>query len=130
MSMVPQYTAAALVSENKSLAHPASVDSIPSCENTEDHVSMGTIAARKARSILLNAESIVAIELLTAFQALHFHAPLAPGCAARALATVLREAGVEFVAEDRPLWPDIAKVLGLIRSGDILRALDAYSSES
>jgi histidine ammonia-lyase len=128
--MVPQYTAAALVSENKSLAHPASVDSIPSCENTEDHVSMGTIAARKARSILLNAESIVAIELLTAFQALHFHAPLAPGCAARALATVLREAGVEFVAEDRPLWPDIAKVLGLIRSGDILRALDAYSSES
>lgn len=121
--MIPQYTAASLVSENKTLAHPASVDSIPSCENTEDHVSMGTIAARKARSILVNAESVVAIELFTAFQALHFHSPLSAGWASRRLDALLKEAGVTFVAEDRPLWPDIDRIVVLIRDGRVAGAL-------
>ncbi len=115
--MIPQYTAASLVSENKSLAHPASVDSIPSCENTEDHVSMGSIAARKARRILINAESVIAIELLTAFQALHFHKPLRCGVAATALSDKIRESGVDFVKEDRPLYIDIERVTELLRSG-------------
>ncbi len=127
--MIPQYTAAALVSENKALAHPASVDSIPSCENTEDHVSMGTIAARKARQILLNAEQVVAIEVLTAFQALHFHRPLAPGSASRALLALLREAGVEFVADDRPLYPDMARVVALIRGGRLRDAITPLLGE-
>ena len=121
--MIPQYTAASLVSENKSLAHPASVDSIPSCENTEDHVSMGTVAARKARSILHNVESVVAIEIFTAFQALHFHSPLTPGWAADRVMTLLDASGIEFVAEDRPLWPDIERIVGLIREGRVADAL-------
>jgi histidine ammonia-lyase len=123
--MIPQYTAASLVSENKSLAHPASVDSIPSCENTEDHVSMGTIAARKARRILINAESVVAIELLTAFQALHFHHPLGCGVAARALTALLEEGGVQFVEEDRPLYRDIERVTDLLRAGRVRAVLEA-----
>ncbi len=123
--MIPQYTAASLVSENKALAHPASVDSIPSCENTEDHVSMGTIAARKARSILINAEHVVAIEAFTAFQALHFRQPLTPGVAAQALASLLREHGVRFVAEDRPLYTDIEAIARLIRTGLVAQTLHA-----
>src|SRR5438045_9473462 len=68
--MISQYTAASLVSENKSLAHPASVDSIPSSANREDHVSMSTIAARKAAEVVANAQRVIAIELLCASQAL------------------------------------------------------------
>ena len=67
--MIAQYTAAALVSENKVLAHPASVDSIPTSANKEDHVSMGTIAARKGREIVANTENVIGIELLCAAQA-------------------------------------------------------------
>jgi histidine ammonia-lyase len=67
--MIAQYTAAALVSENKVLAHPASVDSIPTSANKEDHVSMGTIAARKRRTIVEHAETVIAIELLCGYQA-------------------------------------------------------------
>lgn len=127
--MIPQYTAASLVSENKSLAHPASVDSIPSCENTEDHVSMGTIAARKARQILINAEQVLAIELLTAFQALHFHRPLALGHASESLSALFEEAGVTFVDNDRPLAPDMARVCVLIRDGAVQRVLKALPEE-
>jgi len=123
--MIPQYTAAALVSENKSLAHPASVDSIPSCENTEDHVSMGTIAARKARSILINAEQVVAIELFTAYQALHFHLPVKGGVAAKAVTALLQHHDVRFVDTDRPLFVDIEQVAALVRTGAVTAALDA-----
>ncbi len=126
--MIPQYTAASLVSENKSLAHPASVDSIPSCENTEDHVSMGTIAARKARQILINVEQVIAIELLTAFQALHFHLPLRPGPASRSLLTLLKAQEVNFVADDRPLYPDIERVCRLIRQGKVRGALSGFGA--
>jgi len=123
--MVPQYTAASLVSENKSLAHPASVDSIPSCENTEDHVSMGTIAARKALRILKSVEEVVAIELLTAFQALHFRRPLVPGYASLELTALLESKGVSFVSEDRPLYLDIERCTALIRSGEVTATLES-----
>ncbi len=121
--MIPQYTAASLVSENKSMAHPASVDSIPSCENTEDHVSMGTIGARKARKILLNAEEVLAIELFTAFQALHFRRPLQPGCASQRIFRLFEETGIDFVDEDRPLYIDMEKITGLLRSAKIHQAI-------
>ena len=70
--MIVQYTAAALVSENKVLAHPASVDSIPSSANQEDHVSMGSIAARKARTIIDHAYQVISMEMMTACQAIDF----------------------------------------------------------
>jgi histidine ammonia-lyase len=112
--MIAQYVAASLVSEDKVLAHPASVDSIPSSANQEDHVSMGTIAARKARTILENAQRVVAIELLASCQAVDLRARamgktspaalLSP--ATRVAYRALRER-VSFMAEDRVLYPDI-----------------------
>lgn len=113
--MIPQYTAAALVSENKVLAHPATVDSIPTCENTEDHVSMGTIAARQAREILCNVELVLAIEGLTAFQALHFRRPIQPGQGSRAFVSAMEDNGLTFVEEDRVIYPDIEWTCALIR---------------
>ena len=89
--MLAQYTAASLVSENKVLAHPASVDSIPTSANQEDHVSMGTIAARKARDILENSETVIAIELLCAAQGLDCLRPLKPGVGSRKGYEVIRE---------------------------------------
>ncbi len=123
--MIPQYTAASIVSENKLLTHPASTDSIPSCENTEDHVSMGAIAARKAREILENVEQIVAIEFLNTHQALCFRAPLKPGIAVSEMIRVLRDAGVTPVEEDRPLYMDMETVCQLVRRGEILKRVEA-----
>jgi len=77
--MIPQYTSAALVSENKVLCHPASVDSIPTSLGQEDHVSMGSVGAVKLWQVLENVENVLAIELLTAAQALDYRAPLRPG---------------------------------------------------
>jgi len=127
--MIPQYTAASLVSENKTLAHPACVDSIPSCENTEDHVSMGCISARKARRILENVEYVVAIELLNAFQALHFRWPFVPGPATQSVFSSLREAGVTLMEEDRPLYPDVELVCHLLRRGTILEQVQEVVGE-
>lgn len=122
--MIPQYTAAALVSENKVLAHPATVDSIPTCENTEDHVSMGTIAARQAREILCNVELVLAIEALTAFQALHFRRPVEPGIGSQAFVTAMAENGLTFVEEDRVLYPDIERSCTLIRQEVLVAAVE------
>ena len=99
--MITQYTAASLVSENKVLAHPASADSIPTSANQEDHVSMGTIAARQAAMILENARTVVAIELLNAAQALEFHKPLEPGPGTKAALGTIRER-VAFAARGPP----------------------------
>jgi len=123
--MIPQYTAASLVSENKGLTHPASTDSIPSCENTEDHVSMGGIAARKARDILENVEYVIAIEILNAFQALFFRSPFAPGPATRALMSELEHSGLTLVEKDRPLHEDMTKVFKLLRRGRLLKAVQS-----
>jgi histidine ammonia-lyase len=119
--MLVQYTAASLVSESKSLAHPASVDSIPSSAGQEDHVSMGMTAARHAREVVANAEVVVALEALGAAQALDLRAPLEPGPATAAVKRALREA-VPFFEADREFGPDIAAATDLVRSGALVSA--------
>ncbi len=104
--MVTQYTAAALVSENKVLCHPASVDSIPTCADIEDHVSMGPIAARKARAVVRNVARVIAIELLAAAQALEFRRPLTAGPGVEAAHAWVRSR-VATVKSDRALSRDI-----------------------
>ena len=121
--MVPQYTAAALVSENKILAHPASVDSIPTCANTEDHVSMGTISARKAAEIIENVRFVVAIEILAAFQGLNFRKPLEPGLPIRKVIKTLQENGVRLFEDDRAPYPDIDRVKQLLSNPGMLVCL-------
>ncbi|MDD3113329.1 MAG: histidine ammonia-lyase [Candidatus Izemoplasmatales bacterium] len=104
--MIVQYSAAALVSENKALSHPASVDSIPSSANQEDHVSMGTIAARKAGTILENATRVIAMEIFTACQAIDFRDPEKLGMTTKwAYGKVRRQ--VPFIKEDSILYPYI-----------------------
>lgn len=119
--MIVQYTAAALVSENKVLAHPASVDSIPTCANQEDHVSMGTIAARKAAQIVENAQTVIAIEALCAAQALDFRHPLQAGLGTKKAHTCIRQK-VPHLKTDRPVQPDLHVVLDFVKSGQLLQS--------
>jgi len=121
--MIAQYTAAALVSENKAWAHPASVDSIPTSANKEDHVSMGTIAARKARHVAENLKHVAAIELLCAAQALDLFTNLKAGQGTRAAYEVLRH-HVTHMDHDRELNPDIETVAGLIDNDELLNAVE------
>lgn len=118
--MIAQYTAASLVSENKVLAHPASVDSIPTSANQEDHNSMGSIAAQKCWRVLKNAQTVIAIEMLTAAQAIDFHAPLKCGKGTRAAYNTVRK-HVQHLHRDRVLHQDIQKVLEIIRTGELLQ---------
>ena len=128
--MIVQYTAASLVSENKVLAHPASVDSIPSSANQEDHVSMGTIAARKAREILGNVRSVIALETLAACQAVDLRGGSDfLSVPTRAAYRVLRSA-VPMVSEDRIMYPDIAAATTLLSDGALLRAAEEAIGES
>ncbi len=121
--MIAQYTAAALVSENKVLAHPASVDSIPTSANKEDHVSMGTIAARKAREVVKNSEQVLAIELLCAAQALDLFTDMRAGRGTQAAYRVIREK-IPHLRQDRVLSKDIQETCQLLRSGPIIRAVE------
>jgi histidine ammonia-lyase len=121
--MLAQYTAAALVSENKVLCHPASIDSIPTSANKEDHVSMGTISARKGREIVRNAEDVIAIELLCAAQALDLFTNMKPGEGTLAAYGVIRQA-VPHLEKDRILSTDIASVKQLMRNGKILNSVE------
>jgi histidine ammonia-lyase len=114
--MLAQVTAAALTSDNKVLAHPASVDSIPTSGNREDHVSMGMGAALKLNSILDNTERVLAIELLCAAQGIDFHRPLRPGIGCRRAMGVLRRA-VPSLTRDRVLAPDIERARELVAAG-------------
>lgn len=114
--MMAQVTAAALASENKSRAHPASVDSIPTSANQEDHVSMATFAARRLHDMLDNAARIVAIELLAAVQGIEFHRPTPSSPALESVLAVLREISPAF-SEDRSLSSDIERVAKLADSG-------------
>jgi histidine ammonia-lyase len=122
--MIPQYVAAALVSENKVLAHPASVDSIPTSAGQEDHVSMGNAAGLKALQVLANAERTLAIELLAGAQAVEFLAPLRPGKGVEAVHAVVRSLS-ERLADDRSLSADIERVADAIRSGAVVAAAEA-----
>jgi histidine ammonia-lyase len=121
--MLVQYTAASLVSECKSLAHPASVDSVPSSAGQEDHVSMGMTSARHAREIVANAETVLALESLAAAQALDLRAPLEPGPATRAVHAAIRER-VPFVEHDREFGADIAAAVVLVRDQGLVRAVE------
>jgi histidine ammonia-lyase len=119
--MLAQYTAASLVSESKSLAHPASVDSIPSSAGQEDHVSMGMTSARHSREVVANTEVVLALEALGAAQALDLRAPLEPGSATTAVKQKLR-ASVPFVEHDREMGPDIEAAVTLVRQGALVDA--------
>lgn len=121
--MLAQYTAAALVSENKVLSTPASVDSIPTSAGQEDHNSMGTIAARHCASVVENYETVVAIELLVAAQALDFRSSLTFGKGTSIAHRLLRER-VAHLDRDRELNRDIAAALELIRSGALVEAVE------
>ena len=126
--MILQYVAASLVSENKALAHPASVDSIPTSAGQEDHVSMGNASGLKAWQVLANAERVVAIELLAGAQAVEFHAPLRPGVGGRAAREAVRSLSPRL-EEDRPLSDDIESVAAAIRDGSVLAAVEAAAGE-
>ncbi|MEW6543690.1 MAG: histidine ammonia-lyase [Nitrospirota bacterium] len=114
--MIAQVTAAALASENKVLSHPASVDSIPTSGNREDHVSMGMGSALKLKQILTNTEHILAIELLCAAQGVEFHRPLRPGAGSVGAMKLIRRL-VPRLEGDRPLAPDIEKIRTLVADG-------------
>jgi histidine ammonia-lyase len=126
--MIPQYVAASLVSENKSLCHPASVDSIPTSAGQEDHVSMGNAAGLKAWQVLANAERVLAIELLAGAQAVEFLAPLEPGIGGRAARDAVRAISPRLV-DDRPLASDIEAVASAIREGTFVAAVEAEAGE-
>jgi histidine ammonia-lyase len=126
--MIPQYVSASLVSENKVLCHPASVDSIPTSAGQEDHVSMGNAAGLQAWQVLANSERAVAIELLAGAQAVEFHAPLEPGVGGRAARAAVRELSPRL-RDDRPLAGDIELVAESIRTGSLLAAVEADAAE-
>jgi histidine ammonia-lyase len=117
-------TAAALVSENKSLAHPASVDSIPTSANKEDHVSMSPIAARHLREITRNVEQVLALELVAGRAALHFHQPLRAGAGVQAAFELLAKA-VAPPGSDRWFKKDIDATLALVSTGQLVAAAEA-----
>lgn len=126
--MLAQYTAAALVSENKVLSHPASVDSIPTSANQEDHVSMGAAAARKALQVVRHSQQVLGIELLCAAQALDLHRPLRQGAGTRPAYETVRGA-VPKLEADRVLAPDLAAAGELVRTGAVLRAVERAIGE-
>jgi len=121
--MIPQYVAAALVSENKALCHPASVDSIPTSAGQEDHVSMGNASGLKAWQVLGNVERALAIELLAGSQAVEFLAPLQPGVGAEATRRFVRSLSPRL-KEDRPLAGDIEAVAAAIRDGSLVATVE------
>lgn len=121
--MIAQYSAASMVSENKVLAHPASVDSIPSSANQEDHVSMGTIAARKARKILDNAEKVVGIELFAASQALFMRGEDKAAPATKAVYDYIRKS-VAPIHDDIVMYEQMNKFDAMIKNGEIVQAAE------
>ena len=117
--MIPQVTAAALVSENKQRAYPASVDSIPTSANQEDHVSMAAHGARRLLEMVTNADAVVAIELLAAAQGCDFHAPLLSSAPLETIRALLR-AQVPHLDNDRYMAPDMEKAIALVTSGELI----------
>ena len=120
--MLPQVTAAALVSENKQRAHPASVDSIPTSANQEDHVSMAAHGSRRLLGMTNNADAVIAIELLAAAQGIDFHAPLTSSKSLEAVRQKVR-AQTPPLEEDRYMHADMAVTIELLRSGSLLDAV-------
>ncbi|MDO5097079.1 MAG: histidine ammonia-lyase [Peptostreptococcaceae bacterium] len=121
--MIVQYSAAALVSENKVLAHPASVDSIPSSANQEDHVSMGTIAARKAYEIAENAKNVLAMELMGACQGIDLRGIKVLGKGSRVAYDVVRKR-ISFVEKDRVMYTDINRYAAILDSRELIEKVE------
>jgi histidine ammonia-lyase len=133
--MLPQYLAAALVSDCKTLAHPDSVDSIPTCANQEDHVSMANNAGRHARQVVANIEAVVAVELLMAAQALELRmaerqtGPEALSAASRAALDLVRSSTsadgrpIDHITRDVVLYPRVRRAVELVHDGDVLAAV-------
>jgi histidine ammonia-lyase len=126
--MIAQYTAAALVSENKSLCYPASADSIPTSANQEDHNSMGSISARKCFEVLNNAEKVIAIEILCASQGIDFLRPLKAGKGVESAHKIIRS-NVPHISEDVLLNEFIESVSGVIFSKDFVRSVEKVSGK-
>ena len=124
--MIPQYTTAALVTENKTLCFPASADSIPTSLGQEDHVSMGSISGRKLEMVLENLEYILAIELLTACQAIEFRRPLKSSSILEHAHDFVRQQ-VRFANEDRIFADDIRKIKSMIESFSFIRAANSFA---
>ena len=121
--MIPQYTAAALVSENKILCHPASVDSIPTSLGQEDHVSMGSISAFKLLSVLHNVERVLAVELLTSAQALDFRGSLSPGHGVKLSHQALR-GEIKHAVKDYEVRSDLDLCANMLRNGSLLKVVE------
>lgn len=121
--MIVQYSAASLVSENKILAHPASVDSIPSSANQEDHVSMGTIASRKAMEILKNLRKVLSMEILAACQGIDLRGNKGLGVGTNIVYNIIRE-NIDFLDEDRPMYEDINKCENIVKSGELVKKVE------
>jgi histidine ammonia-lyase len=126
--MVAQYTAAALVSENKVLSHPSTVDSISVSADQEDHVAMSPIAVRKCGEILRNVGAVLAIAMYAAAPAMDFRKPLKPGRGTKIAYDVIRK-HVTFLEKDRVLYPDINKIAELVRNNTILDAVESELGE-
>ena len=126
--MIPQYTAAAIVSENKVLAHPSVVDSIPTSANQEDHVSMGGYSARKGRQILDNTNRVIAVEMVNAAQGMDFRAPLKPGKGSGAAFKEFRK-HVPFYEKDQFMQPLLLKSLELVENGTVVKAVEEAIGE-
>jgi histidine ammonia-lyase len=123
--MIPQITSASLVSENKILCHPASVDSIPTEVNKEDHVSMGTTSARKCLEVIENTENVLAIEIMCASQGIDFRKPLVPGIGVKTAWNFIRNY-VSPVEKDRILYKDMEIIKELVSSGQIVEEVEKY----
>jgi histidine ammonia-lyase len=126
--MLSQYTAGALICENRVLSHPAATGSIPAAADQEDFVSMGMTTAIKTRQIIDNAQAVVAIELMAGAQALDFRAPIKPGKGVAAAFDVVRK-HVEHLEEDRPLFDDINNLSAVVKKGEVLEAVEGAIGE-
>jgi histidine ammonia-lyase len=126
--MVAQYTQAALLSENRVLCHPAVVDNVSVSADQEDHVCMGSVTSMKLDTILRNTETIVAIQLMSAAQGLDFKLPITPGKGTQAAYKVIRR-HLKRLIDDRALYPDIDIVTALVRSGEIVEAVEKAIGE-
>ncbi|HLP26146.1 MAG TPA: histidine ammonia-lyase [Acidobacteriota bacterium] len=126
--MIPQYTAAALVSENKVFAHPASVDSIPSSLGQEDHVSMGSISATKLLEVVKNTETVLAIEFMCSTQGLEFLRPLKAGRGVEAAFAAVRKV-IPFAQADRLFHDDVQTALNLVRSEELISTAEKAAGE-
>ncbi len=126
--MIVQVASASLVSENKILSHPASVDSMPTSAEKEDHVSMGSIAARKFTTIVKNAQHVIAMEFLAGTQALDLIAPLKPAAGVKAAFDLIRQQ-VPFAKEDRIFAKDIEKIRKLVTDGSVISVVEAITGK-